>query len=266
VVVSDRSVERQLEAARRLAEQRRAVSELAMSIAHEIRNPLGAVRSAVQEIGREPQISAGGLELIDVVMSESDRLDRIVGDFLTFARPRPPQMEAVRLRNLVAEAQELVARSVPDDRRVAMINDVPQNIRLVADPEQLRQALLNLGLNAAAAITDSGKVSVGARATTLAEFTAGVSPERRPAVAGGKPDQEGLIVEVRDDGSGMDEDTLHKAVEPFFTTRPGGTGLGLSIVERVAAAHGGAVNLTSRPGEGTTVQIWLPARTEDGDE
>ncbi len=266
VVVSDRSAERQLEAARRLAEQRRAVSELAMSIAHEIRNPLGAVRSAVQEIGREPEISAGGRELVDVVLSESDRLDRIVGDFLTFARPRPPQKEPVRLRNLVAEAQELVARSVPDDRRVTVVNNVPEDISLVADPEQLRQALLNLGLNAAAAITDSGRVSVGAREATLAEFTAGVSPERRPAVPGGNPDQAGLIVEVRDDGSGMDEDTLHKAVEPFFTTRPGGTGLGLSIVERVAAAHGGAVNLTSRPGEGTTVHIWLPARTEDGDE
>ncbi|MHC4915004.1 MAG: ATP-binding protein [Planctomycetota bacterium] len=74
------------------------------------------------------------------------------------------------------------------------------------------------------------------------------------------------MIEVRDDGAGMEAETLRRAVAPFFTTRPGGTGLGLAIVERVAAAHGGAVNLTSAPGKGTTVQIWLPASVEDGDE
>jgi two-component system sensor histidine kinase PilS (NtrC family) len=150
VVISDRSAEQQLEAARRLAEQRKTVSDLAMSIAHEIRNPLAAVRSAVQEIGGEPDMSENSRGLVEVVLSESDRLDHIVGDFLTFAHPRPPQMEPVRLRNLAAEAQELVARSVGEDRRVTMVNDVPEGMQVLADPEQIRQALLNLGLNAAA--------------------------------------------------------------------------------------------------------------------
>ncbi len=266
-VISDRSAERELEEARRLAEQRRAVSELAMSIAHEIRNPLGAVRSAVQEIDREAELSAGGKELVEVVLAESDRLDRIVTDFLTFARPRPPVLAPVSLRALVAEAQETVARSAGEGREIEFANEVPAGLELAADAGQLRQVLLNLGLNAAAAIEGAGRIRVAVREAELGAFIKGLSPARRAhlAAAGlaeGPAARRGLVLSMTDDGAGMAAEVLRRAGEPFFTTRSEGTGLGLAIVERAAAAHGGAVNISSRPGAGTTVELWLPTRQE----
>ncbi len=264
-VISDRSAERELEDARRLAEQRRAVSELAMSIAHEIRNPLGAVRSAVQEIGREPELSAGGKELVDVVLAESDRLDRIVTDFLTFARPRPPVIAPVALRALVAEAQETITRSAGEDVELEFVNEVPEDVELIADAGQLRQVLLNLGLNAAAAIDGAGRIRVSVREAGLGEFLEGMSSARRARLTAvglveAHAARRGLVLSVSDDGGGMPPDVLGRAGEPFFTTRADGTGLGLAIVERVAAAHGGAVNIRSAAGEGTAVEIWFPER------
>jgi len=263
-VISDRSAERALSAARRLAEQRRQLGELAMSIAHEIRNPLGAIRSAVQEIGREPALSATGKELADVVLAESDRLDRIVGDFLTFARPKPPALTTVRLRNLVADAQEIAARSIPPGKAVEVVNEVDAGTICLADADQLRQALLNLDLNAIAAIDGAGRVRVSARPMGRAEFLSALPADRRARLSAVAPmdwgaSRPGLVLEVADNGTGMDPEALRRAGEPFFTRRAGGTGLGLAIVERIASAHGGAVNVTSEPGAGTTVQIWLPA-------
>jgi len=202
-----------------------------------------------------------------VVLSESDRLDRIVTDFLAFARPRPPQLADVALAGLAAEVLDAVARSVPAGRRVELRNEVPPGTRLRADAGHLRQALLNLGLNAAAAIDGSGLVRVGARGEAAGRFLARLDPARRERRTGGLGPEvpaaaPGQVLWVADDGCGMDAQTLRRAGEPFFTTRPGGTGLGLAIVERFAAAHGGAVNMSSVRGRGTTVEVWLPAGRE----
>ncbi len=265
-VISDRSVEKALEAATRLAEQRRRVGELAMSIAHEIRNPLAAIRGAAQEIARERAISSTGRELAGVVVSESDRLDRIVTDFLTFARPRPPILGRTDLRALAGEALELLGRSLGPGKKVALLNDVPAESVCQADADQLRQALLNLGLNSLAAINASGRIRISARDATLGGFLAGMAPGRRARHASLPPSEltrPGICLEVADDGVGMDLETLERAGEPFFTTRPDGTGLGLAIVERMAASHGGAVNLASAPGQGTAVSLWLGRPQEE---
>jgi two-component system sensor histidine kinase PilS (NtrC family) len=264
-VISDRSAEKALEIATRLAEQRRRLGELAMSIAHEIRNPLAAIRGAAQEIGRERGISATGRELTGVVVAESDRLDRIVTDFLTFARPRPPIFGRVDLRELAGEALELLGRGLSAGKRVELVNDVPAGTVCQADADQIRQALLNLGLNSIAAIEGAGRIRISTRAAQLGEFLAGMAPEQRARqalLASADQRRPGLCLEAADDGAGMDLATLARAGEPFFTTRSDGTGLGLAIVERVAAAHGGAVNLTSAPGRGTAVTLWLPETQE----
>jgi two-component system sensor histidine kinase PilS (NtrC family) len=266
-VISDRAAERALEEAVRLAEQRRRVGELAMSIAHEIRNPLAAIRSAAQEVGREKNISPTGRELAEVVISESDRLDRIVSDFLGFARPRPPLFAPVDLRELAAEALALAGRSGGGDQRVAFANEVPAGALGLADADQLRQALLNLLLNGIEATGGAGRVRVGARPLSLGQFLSGMTPAARAHLAGKAElgevaERRGFVLEVVDNGAGMDEETLLRAGEPFFTTRPNGTGLGLAIVERIAAAHNGAVNITSSPGRGTSVQLWLDAAEE----
>jgi signal transduction histidine kinase len=147
---------------------------------------------------------------------------------------------------------------------VELRNEVPRGQSVRADAAQMRQALLNLGLNAVAAIDGSGLVRVGAHREELGSFLARMSPARRERQAGGAGTggRPGLTLSVSDNGCGMDEATLGRAGEPFFTTRPGGTGLGLAIVERFAAAHGGATLLVSRPGRGTTVEVWLPERAE----
>lgn len=261
-VISDRSAERQLEEAQRLAEGRRTVAEVAMSIAHEIRNPLAAIRSAVQEIGRERTLSPSGRELAEVVISESDRLDRIVADFLAYARPRPAERIPTELRELAEDTVTLIARSAPPAGGLHIENAVPHGYEVDVDRSQIRQALLNLGLNALGAMLDGGVLRFSARPAGLGEFLSTLSPRRRARQDGAlralPPGTPGVILEVTDNGAGMDAETLGRCGEPFFTTRPDGTGLGLATVERIVAAHGGTINVRSARGSGTAVELWLP--------
>lgn len=214
-------------------EQLAAVGELAAAIAHEVRNPLAIIGNAVAGLRRPVVADADRGVLLDIVSEEADRLNHLVTDLLRFARPTSIKRSRIDLIELIEHTQ------VPlGDRHVLEVHGDDGARFVEADPNLLRAALDNVIQNATQAMPAGGTIAV--------ELTA------RDA------DREGVLVTLRDTGSGMDAATLSRALDPFFTTRPSGTGLGLPIVQRVVQAHGGHVELASEDGQGTTVRIWLP--------
>lgn len=215
--------------------RRHAVETLAAGVAHELRNPLGAIQNSVLLLRRDLDLAAEDAALLDIVCRETERMAGIVERFLRFARPAAPRFAPVDLGALL---DDLVTLARQDDRaqagRELLLHVDPGLPSLTGDAEQLRQVVWNLLSNA----LDAAERSVAVRAR---------------AAPGG------IEVRVADDGAGMDPATLRNAVRPFHTTKAKGTGLGLAICERILAAHGASLRLESAPGDGTAVSFVLPA-------
>ena len=223
------------------AERLEAVAELAASLAHEIRNPLASIRSAVEQLARLATQPAGVdaaeraevredvQTLAGLTVRESDRLSRLLGEFLDFSRARVTRLDAVDLAEAARAAVRLAAAH-PDAARVELVVRVAgASVGVVdADAELLHRALFNLVLNAAQAARS--RVDVAVWVPGEAELPAGL------AFAHGA-----LAVRVRDDGPGVSPDVADRLFEPFVTTKVGGSGLGLAIVQRAVEAHGGVV-------------------------
>lgn len=223
-----------------------AIGQLAASVGHDLRNPLGAIRNAVHYIdkrlqGTEIGADARVRQFLGVIDKEIASSTKIIGDLLDFARERRPARSACALRPLVADAISVVAPPRP----VRIDNDVPDALPILdVDRDQLRQALVNLLQNAAEAAPPDreGHVWVSASA-----------------------DGDRVALSVSDDGEGISAEARAHLFEPLFTTKLKGTGLGLAIVEGVVRRHGGEITVESEPGAGTTFTIKLPlvAATRD---
>jgi two-component system sensor histidine kinase PilS (NtrC family) len=239
------AMERDLRRSERLA----AVGELSASIAHEIRNPLAAISGSIQVLQK------GGGEaprLMSIVLREVDRLDRLIGDFLQFARPGEPRIEWVGLADLVDEVLEMFEASRPAN--VTVESDLHAGLGVQADPGQLRQVLWNLLLNASQAMPDGGIVKIEAKLGRGRSSQDGASADRM--------DEEKAVwaeVAVMDQGVGIPQEIVDRVFDPFFTTKTGGTGLGLAIVHRVIAEHHGVVRVgRGRAGFTTAIRLSLP--------
>jgi two-component system sensor histidine kinase PilS (NtrC family) len=224
-----------------------AVSELSASLAHEIKNPLASIRSAVEQLGRMPSADEDQVALTGLVVRESDRIARLLTEFLDFARVRTTVVEPVDVARLVQDVAALV-RAHPDHGAGTTVTVDVTTARAVvdADADLLHRALFNLALNAAQAVGGRGRVR-------LAVGDATPAPGGTPG-----PGDGALEVRVEDDGPGMPEEVRSRIFTPFFTTKPHGSGLGLPVVHRAIEAHRGAVFVESAPGRGTRFTIVLP--------
>ena len=234
---------RGLEAQAAEAERLAYLGTLASGLAHEIRNPLNALSLNMQMMQEE--IATGQAEgpttgrLLSITRSEIGRLENLVTGFLTYARPRPPEREVLAPAALFERVREVLAADLARLRARVDLRDETDGVRLLGDPAQLTQLLLNLVQNALAAAVDSG------RAPWI---------ELAAAVHDGE-----VALEVSDNGSGIAEEARERVFEVFYSTKKGGTGLGLAIVRRIAQNHGGRVEIESTPGEGATFRVLLPA-------
>jgi signal transduction histidine kinase len=223
-----------------------SIGQLTGGVAHDFNNVLMVVLGNLDILKRRIA-DAGLLRFIEAAISGAERGAMLTKRMLAFARRQELNPQRVDLHDLVDGVAELLRRSIgPNiEVRVAFSHDLPA-IRV--DPNQLELALLNLALNARDAMPDGGRLTIDARLETAPTAVTGLSPGDFVCIA------------VQDSGSGMDEATLKRAAEPFYTTKGvgKGTGLGLSTVHGLAAQSGGAMRLVSRVGEGTTVQLWLP--------
>ncbi|RMF80569.1 MAG: hypothetical protein D6739_10135 [Nitrospirae bacterium] len=227
---------KRLEREAQAREQLAAIGELSARLAHEVRNPLGAISGAAQLLAESGAAGGRAARLMGIVVRESARLNRLVEDFLGFARPRPGRPVAVELARLAREVVDLV-QADPEVGGVEILAEGdPVAVRLDADA--VRQCLLNLIQNAIHAVAAGGRVAV--RATWEA--------------------RDGEVrFEVEDDGCGIPEEELERIFFPFHTGRPDGTGLGLAVVKRLAEACGARVAVASRVGEGSRFTLRWPA-------
>ena len=252
-IFSDISDQKRLEDLHLRAGQLEAVSELAASLAHEIKNPLASIRSAVEQLGRMPAADDDTGALTRLVVRESDRLSRLLSEFLDFSRVRVTRVEKLDLAALLRDTINLVIAH-PDRGSGTRIelHAEPTEQWVDGDADLLHRAVFNLVLNAAQAVGQSGSVTVTLR------------PAAPDLVPGGLvPEPGAVLLTVRDDGPGMTLEVREKIFTPFFTTKPSGSGLGLPVVHRAIEAHRGVVLVDSSPGSGTRFTIILPRTQTD---
>lgn len=227
---------RALEETSRRQDRMAAVGRLAASIAHEIRNPLAAMRGSIQMLRSEMDGDTEQVQLMEIILRESDRLNKIVADYLNYARPRPAELKNVDISALVAETFKLLRNSAEIGDGHTLKEELPSRPAVVSgDPEQLKQVCWNITRNALKAMPEGGTFSI-----SLTEV-----------------DDNRWRLSFTDTGCGMAPEQVERLFEPFTSTT-GGTGLGLSIVYQIIRDHSGTINVRSRQGEGTTITIELP--------
>lgn len=260
VVLQDLRPVRQLEELRTQADRLQAVAELAASLAHEIRNPLASIQSAVDQLTAREDDDPSRRRLAKLVRRESKRLDRLLGEFTDFAGIAEVEPEPVSVRDLVDGVLE-VAREDPAAEGVNLQARVEPDVdRVEGDPDLLHRALLNLVLNAMQVWQEAGGAGDDEDALTVRLTAEAMPPEVVPPRVAV---DDAVRIRIRDDGPGIPGEDLDRIFDPFFSRREGGTGLGLSIVYRTMRAHGGSVTVTSTRGEGTTFELALPRQAEE---
>ncbi|MEM7249317.1 MAG: ATP-binding protein [Acidobacteriota bacterium] len=235
VLLEDVTELRQLEASVRQQETMAVVGQMAAGIAHEIRNPLASISGSVQVLQRQLVLNEQQSQLMDIVLTESRRLDDIIGDFLAFARPRPPRPRPIDLAELAQQTLTLLSNGQDCQDHHELSLAAPEPVPSSADPDQVRQVLWNLCRNALRAMPDGGRLEVAAEL-----------------------DDDNAILAVSDTGAGMSAEALAHAFEPMKGEFGQGTGMGLAIVYRIVKDHDGEVSIDSEPGRGTRVEVRLP--------
>jgi two-component system sensor histidine kinase PilS (NtrC family) len=229
------------------AERLEAVAELSASLAHEIRNPLASIRSSVEQLARSKHADEDERFLSGLIVRESDRLSRLLSEFLDFARVRATHFAPLDLHSVVVAVVRLI-RAHPDCRPDATITIEGGHTLLEGDEDLLHRVAANLVLNAVQAARGPIKVTVSVSVAQASEIPHGTDLEHA------------IRLQVRDNGPGIPEEVRERLFQPFVSGRSGGSGLGLAIVQRAVEAHRGLVLVDSGPGSGTTFTIFLPAK------
>jgi two-component system, NtrC family, sensor histidine kinase HydH len=222
------------------AERLFALGQLSAGLAHEIRNPLASIAGAVRILKRNVPAGDKQMECLDIIEQESQRLNRLLTNFLDFARPRPPRLQPVDISSVFDTVITLASHGLGRDR-VDLRKEVETSLPLPeCDPEQLQQVLLNLTINAIQASSESSEVVLAAHR--------GVEDE--------------IVIEVRDEGVGVSPENVDRLFDPFFTTKENGTGLGLPVAHEIVRQFGGSLSARRNPDRGMTFNIVLPVRRQ----
>jgi two-component system sensor histidine kinase AtoS len=221
------------------------VGELAAGLAHEIKNPMAGIKVAMSVLSEEPYISTEDKAVLQKVVAQVTQLEGLMKDFLNFAKPQKPRLEAVNMNQVLnttlAFHLKHQAVGMGGSGKIEIVKEFGELPLTQADPTQLQQVFLNLFLNALYAMPQGGKLGVR---TCLEE------------------DGQAIRIEVSDTGTGIREDLLKKVFQPFFTTKPKGTGLGLAISRQMVEQHGGTIAVANRPGGGALFTLRFPVKAE----
>ena len=230
----------------RRADRLSALGQLSAGLAHEIRNPLGAIKGAVEILQDDYPAGHPKAEFFAILLKEVNRLNDVLTNFLSFARPVNPHLTPVDVRGVVSALEGLISGQARG-RRVQVFTSFHSGpSRVMADETLLKQAFLNIMLNALEAMPEGGDLAISTR---LGWETAASGADERP---------EWLETVFDDTGPGIAEEDLGRIFDPFFTTKKDGTGLGLAITYRIIENHQGTIRVMSQRGKGTTFVITLP--------
>jgi signal transduction histidine kinase len=224
-----------LEEKLRQAEHLSAIGEMTAGVSHEIRNPLGIIKSSAQLLKKKMERLDTQTHIPDIIVEESTRLDHIITDFLDFARPKIPDLHPCRIEEILAKNIAYLAPQM-EDKDIHMIREIGEDLpEIMGDSAMLYQAFLNILINAFQALHHNGHITIRAR------HEAGA-----------------IVINFMDNGEGIPEGVLKKIWTPFFTTKDTGTGLGLGIVKNMIEAHNGSISIRNMATGGADVEINLP--------
>jgi len=236
-IIQQRTQE-QLSLKEKLAQSERlsSLGGMVAGISHEIRNPLGIIRSSAELLKKKVAQFDPSNSIPDIIVEESSRLNLIITDFLNFAKPRPPHRAACRLEDILEKNIVFITPQIQDQGYIIVKNFDHHLPEIQADSDMLYQAFLNIFMNAIQAMPEGGKIQVSIQ-----------SADRI------------ITVCIEDEGSGVPDDLLERVWDPFFTTKEKGTGLGLGIVKNIIESHNGSIRVKNRKeGPGVRVIIELP--------
>jgi two-component system sensor histidine kinase HydH len=217
------------------AERLYALGQLSAGLAHEIRNPLASIEGATSILIREPPSKERRIEFLEIIQKECRRLNRLLTNFINFARPPVPEYKRIVMGQLFDSVIALAEHTVRRNHtwlRKELADDLPA---VECDPEQIKQVLLNLTINSIQAMPGGGEIVLGAR-----------QKDRN------------IVVYVRDQGSGICEADIERVFDPFFTTKESGTGLGLPVAHQIVSRQGGVLSATRNADKGMTFTVELP--------
>lgn len=210
------------------------VGEMAAAMSHEVRTPLGILRSSADLLLRESKLSQDGKEVLGFIISETERLNRLVSTLIDSARPRLPQFVAVDLAGLITKITSML-RGQAEPKNIALNLELSKSLSAEIDHDQITQVIMNIVLNAIQILPIGGQIFIGLH-----------------------QQQDAAIIEVADNGPGISNANQAHIFEPFFTQRAGGVGLGLAVVRQIVQAHGGDIRYSSSQFGGAQFTISLP--------
>jgi two-component system sensor histidine kinase HydH len=217
-----------------------AVGQLSAGIAHEVRNPLSSIKMSLQILEKRMNPEGNDLKRFRIAQREVEHLEKLVNDILIFARPTEPEMTPGDINQFLKYSLNLAEKEIAE-KKIRVENRFDDKIPLLPfDAAMLKQAFLNLYLNAIDAMETGGVLSLASRL---------VDGERKS-----------VSIEIADSGAGIEDEVLPHIFNPFFTTKNYGTGLGLSQVKKIVDLHGGTIEIASKKGSGTKVTVRLPLK------
>ncbi len=237
------------------AEQLAAVGRFSAGLAHEIRNPLASLSGSIQMLAKGLDLENYHRKLMEIVIRETDRLNRILTDFLNYSQPRRNRKTLVDLTQLIQDVNMLIKHNedFSTTHQIAFHADA-DHLVINADEEELKQVVWNLCINGLQSMDEGGALKIGLE--KVAGFRA----------VNFQSDKRGYVLTVEDQGCGIPADQLKKIFDPFNTTKENGVGLGLATVYRIVQQNQGAIEVTSKEGQGTKFSVYLPRGVASSDE
>jgi len=236
LIIRDLGEVRRLQAEIRRKEKLAAIGGLAAGVAHEIRNPLSSVKGIASYYKSKFEDGSKDKEMAGVMIEEVDRLNRVISELLEFAGPTKLNRKPSDMNELLKHSARLVEQEAATQKVEMQLNLTSDSVETDVDPDRLTQCFLNLFLNGLQAMESGGVLSVSCSTDVTGK----------------------VVIDIRDNGSGISAEDLNKIFDPYFTTKSKGTGLGLAIVHKIIEAHEGQIKVRSTIGLGTVFSIALP--------
>jgi signal transduction histidine kinase len=235
-IIQKRAQERlQLKERLNQAERLSSLGEMAAGISHEIRNPLGIIRSSAELLKKKVAKFDPSTTIPDIIVEEANRLNRIITDFINFAKPRSPNLVACRIEEVIDKNINFLDMQIREKGYTVNLNYPDALPEIQADAAMLYQSFLNILINAMQAMPDGGRIDITIKA-----------------------DSRTMSIDFDDEGQGIADDVIEKIWDPFFTTKDMGTGLGLGVVKNIIESHGGAIQIRNNAKGGAKVTVQLP--------
>jgi two-component system sensor histidine kinase HydH len=238
LIIRDLGEIRRLQDEIRRKEKLAAIGGLAAGVAHEIRNPLSSIKGIATYFKNKSDQNSDDEEMAGVMIEEVERLNRVISELLEFARPTELKLKTTDVNSLIEHSVRLIEKEASDKNIDIKLDLSQQPVSAQIDSDRFSQCLLNLYLNALQAMGKGGQLSIKDSLT----------------------DDNLIVIEIRDTGSGIKVENLNKIFDPYYTTKTKGTGLGLAIVHKIVEAHNGSIKVRSISGQGTSFIIRIPAK------